>query len=113
MAEETLKFCNKCQLSKPLTDFYEKKRPTYIDYYPDCKLCTNIIRKTKVHTPKTISPDISYKEIKGAIGNLSEDQFKTACEMVKNDCSIYKLSKFINCCNNTAKKYVELGLFNK
>ena len=33
----TTKFCPKCQLSKTLTQFHIKKRPTYIDYYPDCK----------------------------------------------------------------------------
>jgi hypothetical protein len=120
MAEETLKFCNKCQLSKPLTDFYIKKRPTYIDYYPDCKSCTNIIRQKKAKQLKEqklaeLQPrkiDILHREIRGAIGNLSDEQFKLACEMVKNGCSVSKLSRFIDCCPITAKKYVDMGLFN-
>ncbi len=120
MAEETLKFCNKCQLSKPLTDFYIKKRPTYIDYSAICKICTGIIKREKTKQLKELKLaelqprklDILHREIKGAIGNLSDDQFKLACEMVKNGCSISKLSRFMDCCPITAKKYVDMGLFN-
>ena len=118
MTEETLKFCHKCQLSKPLTDFYPKRRSTYIDYSAICKICTNDLKKQKNKQLKEIklankSVDINYKEVRGGIGDLAEDKFKLACEMVKNGCSVSKLSRFIDCCPITAKKYVDMGLFNK
>jgi len=117
MTEETLKFCNKCQLSKSLTEFHVKRRPTYIDYSAICKDCTNA--RLRAETQKKREElvlnkiNISYKDIRGAIGELTEEQFKVACEMVYDGCSIYKLSKFIDCRPSTAKKYVDLGLFNK
>jgi hypothetical protein len=119
MAEETLKFCNKCHLNKPLTQFHIKNREFYIDYASMCKTCTSIYRKERSLKLKEYKitgilrqPINNYREVKGAIGNLTEEQFKTACEMVQNNCSIYKLAKFIDCCQATAKKYVEQGLFN-
>jgi hypothetical protein len=119
MTEETLKFCNKCHLNKPLTQFHIKNRESYVDYASICKTCTSIYRKERSLKLKEYKvtgilqqPVNNYREVKGAIGNLTEEQFKIACEMVQNNCSIYKLAKFIDCCQATAKKYVEQGLFN-
>ncbi len=117
MAEETLKFCNKCQLSKPLSQFYIKVKHSNI-YHSNCKLCM-CEKKREYDQKKRNKSEIDIKFgtdtcrlSQSGIRNLSESDFEIAREMVRHNCSISKLSRFIDCCPTTTKKYIEQGIFN-
>ena len=115
MTDEILKLCTKCQLSKPLIDFYKKKRTHYTDYTSRCKICTNEDEKMRRETNPRISvePKIitDYKTAQSAIRELTQEEFDKACEMARNYCPITTLSKFIKCSQPTTKKYIQQGLF--
>ena len=117
MADIPVKLCSKCQLSKPLTEFYEKKRLTRIDYATRCKVCCiedNKERKAKVKSgerPMVTRVLTDYKSARSAICTLTQEEFDKACEMARNYCPITTLSKFIKCSQPTTKKYIQQGLF--
>lgn len=108
---ENIKICSRCNISKPCTDFYKFKRNDAYRYYSFCKLCrSNQLKEKNEEEWKKIP---AYKRLKGAIRNLTDDEFEEAKRLVASGINLTQLSHFVKCSRETAKRYVEAGVFSQ